>query len=109
MTCLRTGAYSVAVRSIRRLLCLLLAVAVLALIGVITVGQPDRAWTPSYFDDQDEDLALWIWSDGNQVMLPAAGALLMLLAALVGPVLLRCSALSLLAVASPRLRAPPLA
>jgi hypothetical protein len=39
----------------RALLCLLLALFYLALIETVSLSTFDYAWTPSYFDDDDDD------------------------------------------------------
>jgi len=50
---------------------LLLLLALLATFGSATFGSPDSAFTPSYFDGQDGDGALWAVLEGMPAVLIA--------------------------------------
>jgi len=88
---------------------LLLLVGLLATFGSATFGLPDSAFTPSYFDAQDGDGALWAVLEGIPALLLAvstAVAVPRILAA--ATLLLTASARSLASPRAARLRAPPL-
>jgi hypothetical protein len=85
----------------------LVLLTILTLLGVVVVAQADVAFTASYFDGQDEDLQLWILSQGT----PAA----MLIPVAPFPMLVVLTVVALLPhICAPtrtpqsyRLRAPP--
>lgn len=88
---------------------LLLLLALLATFGSATFGLPDAAFTPSYFDGQDGDGALWAVLEGMPALLIAESPVVA-----APPVRAAASLLAVCAhsLASPRaasLRAPPLA
>lgn len=91
-----------------RYLGLLLVSLLLLFVGIVPFARPDLAWTPSYFDDQDEDLQLWIASEASPAAVPAPLTLPLVLSALTILILLRYSPRSLLEPLPTRLRAPPL-
>jgi hypothetical protein len=87
---------------------LLLLVALLATFGSATFGLPDAAFTPSYFDGQDGDGALWAVFEGIPALLLAVTATVAMPRVLAATLLLTASARSLASPRAARLRAPPL-
>lgn len=90
------------------MLSLLVVGLYLSLVGGAIFATPDFSWSPSYFDDDDNDFLSVLLTDQAPVLPAPAVALLPFLAALATAVLLIASARSLLARSLSRLRAPPL-
>ncbi|MDP2626107.1 MAG: hypothetical protein Q8Q58_04265 [Candidatus Rokubacteria bacterium] len=82
--------------------------AFLATSGAITFLGPDVASTPSSFDGQDEDLALWALSEGMLWVLASAVSVSVAVWVSAAAVLARPSACSLLALPQSRRRSSPL-
>jgi hypothetical protein len=88
---------------------LLLLVGLLTTFGSATFGLPDAAFTPSYFDAQDGDDALWAVLEGIPALLLAVSATVAAPRAMAATLLLSASARSLASRRAASLRAPPLA
>jgi hypothetical protein len=88
---------------------LLLLVGLLATFGSATFGLPDAAFTPSYFDAQDGDDALWAVLEGIPALLFAVSATVAAPRVVAATLLLSASARSLASPRAASLRAPPLA
>jgi hypothetical protein len=87
---------------------LLLLVGLLATFGSATFGLPDSAFTPSYFDGQDGDGALWAVLEGIPALLAVSTAVAVPRILAAATLLLTASARSLASPRAARLRAPPL-
>jgi hypothetical protein len=79
----------------------------LALAGNAAFSTPDFSWSPSYFDDDDDDF-LPLLTERMPVLIVAVVPVLAIMDALTTAVLLRPSTHPLLAPPRSRLRAPPL-
>jgi len=88
---------------------LLLLLALLATFGSATFGSPDSAFTPSYFDGQDGDGALWAVLEGMPALLIAKSPVVAAPPVRAVASLLAVCAHSLASPRAARLRAPPLA
>jgi hypothetical protein len=88
---------------------LLLFLALLATLGSATFGSPDSAFTPSYFDGQDGDGALWAVLEGMPALLIAVSAAVAAPRVRAAASVLAVCAHSLASPRAARLRAPPLA
>ena len=88
---------------------LLLLTALLATFGSATFGSPDAAFTPSYFDAQDGDGALWAVLEGMPALLIAESAAVSAPRMRAAASILAVCAHSLASPRAARLRAPPLA
>jgi hypothetical protein len=91
----------------RRFVCGLLIVLYLALIETVSFSTFDVAWTPSYFDDDDDDFLPQVT---KRVLLVTVDILPLVPVSVTSApvVLLQSSARSLLLPDLSRLRAPPL-
>jgi hypothetical protein len=87
---------------------LLLVAFYLVLAVGVTFDLADFSWTPSYFDDDDDDFLQNLLSDHTPMLSVPPVVWFPLLGASFAAVCLRTSALSLVAPSRSRLRAPPL-
>jgi hypothetical protein len=92
----------------RRVVAAALLLLVLGTVGAVSLGTPDMAGAPGYFDGRDSDDAFWLLDEGLPgLVVPAAALLLVFVAATAVP-RGAPSPRSLAAPLPARLRAPPL-
>ena len=95
-------------RAPRRVVGLLLIAFYLVLAVGATFTLADFSWTPSYFDDDDDDFLQNLLSDHTPMLSVPPVVWFLVLGAFAAIICLRTSARSLLAPFRSRLRAPPL-
>ncbi len=95
-------------RAPRRVVGLLLVAFYLVLAVGATFTLADFSWTPSYFDDDDDDFLQNLLSDHTPMLSVPPVVWFLVLGAFAAIICLRTSARSLVAPFRSRLRAPPL-
>jgi hypothetical protein len=95
-------------RAPRRVVGLLLVAFYIVLAVGATFYLADFSWTPSYFDDDDDDFLQNLLSDHTPMLSVPSVVWFLVLGALAAIICLRTSARSLVVPSRSRLRAPPL-